>query len=227
MVVGIIQAHLGSTRLPNKMLLSLRGYPVIQWVVERVKKAAMVQRLAAAIPDGRGDDPLEMVIDQLGCEVIRGDEHDVLSRFFVAASRFTPDHVIRICADNPLISPEAIDILVEEHLMAKADYTYNHVPRDNSWPDGLGAEIVTFKTLRLIHQRARGAEEREHIFNYIWNNKDKFRIHTFEPPKEEWMRPDIKLDIDTWDDYLRLFQMGIGLEASIDEIIMRARQYHG
>ena len=222
-VVGIIQARLGSTRLPNKMLLHLNGFAVVQWVVHRVAKSKCLDQLIAAIPEGIADDPLAEFLKRLSVEVIRGSEDDVLGRFHRAATATKADYTVRICADNPLVSWEAIDLLVTRHVESKKfDYTYNHVPRYNLWPDGLGAEICTKSTLNKLHKNAKESKQREHLFNYLWDHPSAFQIDTFDPPCKAWQRPDIKLDIDNWDDYRRMQRLYYHPDMTIDEIIQKA-----
>lgn len=220
-IVGIIQARLGSTRLPNKMLLHLNGFAVVEWVVRRAARAKALHQLIVAIPEGSADDPLAQFLENIPSEVMRGPEQDVLSRFYLAALATGASHIVRICADNPLISWEAIDLAVKHHMEEGADYTYNHVPRHNLWPDGLGAEICTMTTLETLNNSAKTSEHREHVFNYLWDNASSFDIRTFNPPFEAWRRPDIKLDIDTWADYSRMQRLGFHPDMTIDEIIQR------
>jgi spore coat polysaccharide biosynthesis protein SpsF len=226
-VVGIIQARLGSTRLPNKMLLHLNGFAVVQWVVHRVTKSKSLDQLVAAIPEGIADDPLAEFLKHLPIEIIRGPEDDVLDRFHRAATVTKADYAVRICADNPLVSWEAIDLLVTRHIGSKKfDYTYNHVPKNNLWPDGLGAEICSISTLNDLHKNAKESTHREHLFNYLWDHVSLFQIDTFDPPFKVWQRPDIKLDIDNWDDYRRMQRLNYHPDMTIDEIIQKIGTPH-
>lgn len=219
MILGIVQARLGATRLPNKMLLHLSGYAVVDWVYRRMVRCRLLDRLVFALPEGSGNEPLAAYLRSRGAEVRRGPELDVLGRFHRVAKEFRPDHVVRICADNPLVSWEAVDLLVEEHLRAGADYSYNHIPRNNRWPDGLGAEICTAACLDTLHRQAVDPGHREHLFNYLWDHPEVFRIHTFDPADAEWQRPDLKFDLDTWGDYQSLMQRGFTPDMCIGEIM--------
>ena len=220
-MVGVIQARIGSTRLANKMLLHLNGYAVVQWVILRASKAKLLDRLVVASPDGLPDDPLVEYLERLEVEIIRGSEQDVLGRFITAARATEAENIVRICADNPLISWEAIDLLIREHYDSGADYTYNHLPRRNLWPDGLGAEACTRQTLAEIYENATAPDHREHAFNYLWDHKDQFNIHTFEPPHPSWHRPELKLDIDTWDDFRKIQRLDLHPDMTIDELMER------
>jgi len=223
MILGIVQARLGATRLPGKMLLHLSGHAVVEWVYRRMARCRRLDRLVFALPEGERDEPLAMFLRNLGADVRRGPELDVLGRFHRVAREFQPDHIVRICADNPLVSWEAVDSLVEEHLRAGADYSYNHIPRRNRWPDGLGAEICTFACLDTLQRETTAPGHREHVFGYLWDHPDAFRIHTFDPTVPEWQRPELKLDLDTWSDYRYLMQCGFTPGMRIGEIVHNAK----
>lgn len=217
--VAIIQARVGSSRLPMKSLLCLRGHALIDWVVRRVAKARLLDGVVVAMPDTARDDVLADHLEGQGVRVVRGPEQDVLTRFLMAARSVQAERVVRICADNPLVWGEAIDRLVDFYDNSSFDYCYNHIPRANLWPDGLGAEMVAAGLLEEIGRRASEASQREHCLNYIWDNKELFSIGTFDP-EETWLRrPDVKLDIDTADDFCSLARLPVTLESDARDIL--------
>ena len=197
----IIQARMGSTRLPGKSLMKINAIPIIDWVLERVSFAKNINHIIFAIPDIPTDDVLYDHLINKQANIYRGSENDVLLRFYEAAIDCSPSNVIRVCADNPFIDPSSIDYLVSYFQDRDINYAYNHIPRNNRYPDGIGAEIVDIETLEHLHKSAREKSHREHIFNYIWENQDSFQIETFDPPDKRLMRPELRLDIDTREDY--------------------------
>lgn len=218
-IVAIIQARLGSSRLPLKSLLSLNGAPIIDWVTDRVAKAAKIDEMIVAIPDTPLDEALAVHLSSRGTPWISGPENDVLGRFVKAAVATQADLVIRICADNPMIWWEALDRLVEFYQIGGLDYAYNHVPLGNLWPDGLGGEIISRQMLESMNSMATQSSQREHCLNYIRDNAEKFRIGTFDP-KEPWLRrPDLKLDVDSAEDFRRLALLPLHKDMSAREII--------
>lgn len=218
-VVAIIQARLGSSRLPLKSLVTLNDKPLIDWVTNRVGAAREVNRVVVATPDTELDKPLRDHLKRRGREVIEGSENDVLDRFLLAARQTDADLVLRVCADNPFIWPEAIDRLVRFYRAGDYDYAYNHIPKGNAWPDGLGAEILARETLEKIASLADKPAQREHCLNYIWDTPSDFRVATFDP-EENWLRrPEIKLDIDTPEDFRRLSLSAIRPDSDAREII--------
>lgn len=203
-IVTIIQARLGSTRLPMKSLLSLRGLPVIDWVTTRLQRCRKISQFIVATPDTRLDQVLQEHLAMRGICCIAGPEDDVLGRFVLAAQATNADIVVRVCADNPLIWWEAVDRLVDYYFANECDYAWNHIPRNNLWPDGLGAEVISAPLLYRIATLANLPSQREHCFNYIWDNSQLFAMRTFDP-EEKWLaRPALKLDIDSPEDFRKL-----------------------
>ena len=203
-VIAIIQARLGSSRLPLKSLLCLRDLPVIDWVARRLGAANRLDGIMVAVPDTPLDVVLLEHLRRRGIPCMAGPEDDVLARFAQAAKLADAGLVVRVCADNPLIWGAAVDRLVDFYRAGQWDYAYNHIPRNNLWPDGLGAEILSRDLLESLDQKAVEPSQREHCLNYIWDNAATFRIGTFDP-EEEWLRrPDLCLDMDRPDDFRRL-----------------------
>jgi spore coat polysaccharide biosynthesis protein SpsF len=218
-VDAVIQARLGSSRLPNKMVFSLHGYPIIEWVVRRVALSTRIRRIILATSTETENDVLEAEGRRLGIEVFRGSEDDVLGRFYHATIESDASHIIRICADNPLIWGPEIDNLIAFMQEHPCDYAYNHIPRNNRYPDGIGAEIVSAELLRKLHTVATLQEHREHIFSYIWDNPHMFTISTFDPPDPALHHPEIRLDVDSFEDFRHLALLNIDINDHPTDII--------
>ncbi len=218
-IVALIQARLGSTRLPYKMMLSLHGHPVVRWVYERTKKSKKIDDVVVAIPASEDNDVLATYLQNVGANIFRGEESDVLGRFYHAAKLAKATHIVRICADNPLVCHEAIDDLVDFYFEHQCDYAYNHIPVGNNYPDGLGAEIISFELLKTMHKNAKSASQREHCMNYIRDNSELFRIKTFNPKDARIARPYMRFDIDTFEDYRKLCLAPIDLHISSTQLV--------
>ena len=128
------------------------------------------------------------------------------------------EYIVRICADNPLICASEIDRLIDYFAQHSCDYAYNHIPKNNRYPDGLGAEVCRMEMLEKIHAETRKPEYREHLFNYIWDNQTKYTIKTFDPP-EDLAHPDLKLDIDTQEDYKNLLEKHYRIDMSAQQVV--------
>lgn len=218
-VIALIQARMGSSRLPDKMMLPLRGIPVVEWVWRRVCMADEINGVVVAVPDTPSDQLLYNHLLRIGARVFRGSETDVLGRMTEAARSEGAETVIRICADNPLVCGSEIDRLVDFYASGSYDYAYNHIPRGNSYPDGLGAEIVSMELLEKLNEYVTLVAQREHIFNSIWANPDQFRIGTCDPLDTTLAHPELKLDMDTIDDYTALLKLDINPEMSASEVV--------
>lgn len=220
--VIVIQTRLGSSRLPCKALLNLRGLPVIDWVTRRCGSSRLADAVVAAVPDTRMDDVLADHLAARGARVHRGSEQDVLARMIDAARALDAETVVRVCADNPLICGEEIDNLIDFYRRVPCDYAYNHIPRGNSYPDGLGAEIVSLALLERLGETAVLPAHREHCLSYITDNPDRFVIRTFDPPDKALRHPDLKLDMDTAEDFVKLSLLPVRPDMSAREIVEAA-----
>jgi len=216
--IAIIQARMGSTRLPNKMLLSLHGKPIIEWVVKRVQKSKLLDAIVVAIPDTKKDEILENYLKNSGIDVFKGSEENVLNRFYESVKEKQPKNIVRICADNPLICPNEIDNLISFYKNNSCDYAYNHIPKNNLYPDGLGAEMISFELLEWLDKNVTDTKHREHCLSYITDNSDKFVIKTFNPIPE-LQYPNVKLDVDTFEDFAKLSQKKFDIDTEATELI--------
>lgn len=217
--VAIIQARIGSTRLPYKMMLSLHGRPIIEWVIKRVQGSKLLDDIVVAIPITEDNDILAKYIQELGVKVFRGSESNVLNRFYESVKDENTTHIVRVCADNPLIDGEEIDNLIDFYKNNSCDYAYNHIPKDNLYPDGLGAEIISFDLLKNLNKIVETQHHKEHCLSYIGDNKEKYIIKTFNPLSKELHHPELKFDVDTFDDYYKLAMKDFGIDITSKELI--------
>ncbi len=218
-VVAIVQARMGSKRLPNKTMLWLHGLPLIGWIDHRLQKAQELDGLIFAIANAASDQALAAYLQCRGANIYVGSEKDVLGRMLKAGIESKATHVLRICADNPFTDPQEVDELVRFYFVNDYDYVYNHIPKDNCYADGLGAEMVSIETLSRIHEQAKNPMQREHALNYIWDQPSEFKVGTFNPKEIGLRHPELKLDVDTYDQYLRLLQMNLQPNMSAKEIV--------
>ncbi len=217
--IAIVQARLGSTRLPYKMMLSLHGRPIIEWVIRRVKQSRLVDDVIVAIPLNKDNDLLEKYIFELDVKVYRGSESNVLDRFYQSVKNENTENVVRVCADNPLIDGNEIDNLIEYYKNNECDYAYNHIPLNNKYPDGLGAEIISYELLEYLNETVEIQYHKEHCLSYIHDNKNQFKIQTFDPLDKELHHPELRFDVDTFDDYYQLAMKDIAMDTSSLELI--------
>ncbi|MDD5137068.1 MAG: glycosyltransferase family protein [Candidatus Omnitrophica bacterium] len=196
-IVAIIQARIGSTRLPGKVLLGLEGRTVLEHVVNRVGESALVDDVVVATTASKKDLKIAGLCAKKKILVFRGSEDDVLDRFYQAAKSYCADHVVRITADCPIIDHKVIDEVLRLHLRKKSDYTSNVLKE--TFPDGEDVEVFKFKTLKKAWEAARLPSEREHVTPYIRKNPKLFKLSNLA------CRTDLsgkRWTLDEKDDYL-------------------------
>lgn len=177
---AIIQARVGSTRLPNKVLFDLEGKTVLEQVINRVSRSKLISDAIVAATILKRDLTIVNLCSGKGIKVYCGSENDVLDRYYQAARLFGVEHIVRITSDCPLIDPEIIDDVIKLHLKNKSDYTTNTLK--GTFPDGEDVEVFTFKALRQAWQKAGLASEREHVTPYIRKHPEIFKLTNLEYP---------------------------------------------
>lgn len=173
-VVAIIQARMGSTRLQGKVLKDLEGETVLARVVNRLRRARLVDEVQVATTDRAADDAIVTECRSLSVLVSRGDQDDVLDRYFRAAQLAKADVVVRITSDCPLIDPEITDKTIAAFLEARPDYASNAMVR--TYPRGLDTEVMTAAALGRAWQKARKPYEREHVTPYLYEHPADFKL---------------------------------------------------
>ena len=197
----IVQARMGSKRLPGKSLIKLyKNYTLIDFVLLRCLRSKLSSKVILATSVNTDCNPLVFKAKGLGCDVIRGDENDVLSRFISAIEIYNPKNIVRVCADNPFISFEEIDKLIKYFEENRLDYATNNT-KNCGLPDGFGAEILKSKILNGLNLKSNKLQK-EHVTQYILDNHNEFKIGYLNATKSLYY-PHIKLDIDTEEDLIR------------------------
>ena len=172
--LAIVQARMGSTRLPGKVLAELGGRPMLARVVERLRRARTLDGVVVATSRGAGDDPVARLCAELGVPVYRGSEEDVLDRYARAAEEFGADVVVRITADCPLVDPAVVDLVVERFRAADADYASNTLER--TYPQGLDVEVFRREALEAAAQEAKEPWERAHVTPFLYRHPERFAL---------------------------------------------------
>lgn len=216
-VVAIIQARMGSTRLPGKSLMPLAGRALVYRVLERIKRAETLDQIILAIPDSVENHALAEIAEELGVDCFLGSEEDVLDRYYQAGLSAGAQYIVRIPADNPTSEPAEIDKVVRHHLgLGRAGFSTNLAEiRNSGYPDGIGAEIFDFSLLQESWSKNFDGRQREHVhlnfYDYTTDiavDENWCPISTLMCPPE-YARPDLVLDINIPDQY-RYFERMYG-----------------
>lgn len=173
-VVAVIQARVGSTRLPGKVLADLCGAPLLQRVIERARRSRRLDQVAVATTVLPGDDAVAALARSLGAPCIRGSDSDVLGRYRAAAEQWPAERIVRITADCPLLDPAVVDDVVAASDDPAFDYVANINPA--TYPDGLDVEVVRRDALLRADREAALRSEREHVTLHIRNRPETYRI---------------------------------------------------
>lgn len=191
-VVGIIQAHMSSSRLPGKVLKDLAGEPALYRMIERLRQCKLLDEIVIATSVEECDDILIKYCEEWGVPTYRGSDSDVLSRYWGAAQAHPADIYVRMTSDNPLIDATHMDELIQFFL----DHDYRYVACDEkTTPNGIGGEVFTAELMKEAAEKSVEAYEHEHVTPYMYWKQDSVYYHAFQP--DSWYR----ITLDTQEDY--------------------------
>ena len=208
-VVLIIQARMGSARLPGKSMMDLAGAPLVGRILERVKRCTRLDDIVLAVPDDEENRVLVDLGESYGVKVFAGSEDDLVERYYQAALWSKADVIGRLPADNATPEPAEIDRIVDFHLaLGRPGFSSNLAAiGDSEYPDGIGAEMFDFSLLEEARTRHTDPRQREHVhlnfFDYATNqavDADWCPVNTIKCP-EGFRRPDVVLDVNTLEQY--------------------------
>jgi spore coat polysaccharide biosynthesis protein SpsF len=186
MVIGIIQARMGSSRLPGKVMLDLEGKPALARVHARAARAESLDKILVATSSEEEDDPIAAFCEDNSISCFRGHATDVLDRLFKAAKRNRAEIVVRITGDCPLIDPDVIDQCVNVFLQADpaVDMVANRLPEHKTFPVGLDTEVCSFEALEQAWTNADQPYQREHVLPYLYEEPARFRVLCIDAPSD-------------------------------------------
>jgi len=194
----IIQARMGSTRLPGKVLKNIGNRPLLGHVLCRLGYLHHQATVVVATSGLDQDDIIEQFCSGHGVLCFRGSENNVLERYYQCAVEYGFDHIVRLTADNPFYDIKELDNLIQMHLDTEADFSHSF----SSLPVGVGAEVFTFKALEESYKEGHEAHHIEHVDEYMLEHSKFFDTHIYQAPASKCY-PDMRLTVDTLDDYKR------------------------
>jgi len=186
-VSALVQARMGSTRLPGKVLKPIVGKSMIELLLTRLSKSSELDEIVVATSKDAKNDELQLVVESLGYRCTRGSEKDVLSRFYESAKFIGADVVVRITGDCPLVDSKLVDECIKGYNNSNVDYFSNINPL--TYPDGLDIEVISFESIERANNEAKSKFDREHVTPYI-RNSDNFSQssmqHTEDLSNQRW-----------------------------------------
>ena len=197
--IAIIEARMKSSRLPGKVLKPILGRPMLEMLVERIKRARRIDQVVIATTVSNSDDPIEVLANRLDIKCFRGSEEDVLERVLSAARAYDADIIVEITGDCPLVEAQKIDdmLISYEHM----DYDFMANRLDGSYPPGLGLRIFRRQTLERVDGLTKDPVDHEHVTLYVWEHPDLFTIYHFQNNLDPrfW---DMRLTVDNEEDFV-------------------------
>jgi spore coat polysaccharide biosynthesis protein SpsF len=197
-VVAIIQARIGSTRLPGKVLKKILGKSLLDFQLERLRQVNNIDEIVIATTTNVNDLPVVEWCKQNSISFYRGSEEDVLSRYYEAATIFNADIVVRLTSDCPLIDPKVVETVINHYITHKesVDYVSNSLIR--TFPRGLDTEVMSYSVLKQVHMEAISKPHREHVTAYIYSHPERFKLLNVSNNLDQSR---FRLTVDTIEDF--------------------------
>lgn len=195
-----IQARMGSTRLPGKVLKPVAGAPLLERIVERIRLSRLIDRVIIATSDAAQDDPIAELAERIGCLCFRGSEDDVLGRVVAALQAFDVDIHVEFQGDNTLPDPQLIDSVIGYYLKFRDACDYVTTALKTTYPPGSEVTVYAARTLVAAAAEWDFVRSREHVGPHIYQRPERFRCRNLDAPVE-YRYPDIHLEVDTLEDY--------------------------
>ena len=192
--VAIIEARFGSTRLPGKVMKRILGKPMLKLMIERVKKADLLDDIIIATTIRSRDDVIEKLARNVEVKCFRGSEDDVLDRVYQAAKKYKIKHIVELWGDTPLIDPAIINRSIRYYFKNNYDCLGTTINK-KSYSIGMSLLIFSIKILKEVNYITKKPIYREHVSNYIYSNPDKYKIGSLPCP-DELKRPELRLVVD-------------------------------
>ncbi len=187
-VVAIIQARMGSTRLPGKVLIPILGRPMLLYIVERLRLVKEIDEVVVATSERPDNDAIRNFCKEHDVKCFSGSENNVLDRFYKAAKENRADVLVRVTGDCPLIDPDLVRKVVKEFLSKKKYDLFSIATGAGAseekfngyrYPDGLDAEVFSFEALETAWKDAKEQLEIEHVTPFIWLRPQRFKVDLF------------------------------------------------
>ena len=195
---AILEARMGSSRLPGKTLKDICGVPLIKRVIDRIKCSERINKIVLATTNNSKDDILVEFVKGIDVDVFRGSEDNVLERVVFAAEEYSIEHIVELHGDNPFLDPTIIDIAINRYELTKCDYISNTIKK--TFPMGLRVQVFPTVLLKEIYNTIDDPAVNEHVSLYFYENPDIYQIESLVATSELNL-PDIRLTVDTEEDF--------------------------
>ncbi|NKQ38596.1 MAG: acylneuraminate cytidylyltransferase [Methanosarcinales archaeon] len=178
MILGILQARTSSTRLPRKVVMTIRGKSLLEYQIERIKLSEKIDKLVIATSTNSEDDIIVKIAKKCEVDYYRGDLNNVLERFYGVCKKYNPNAIVRLTGDCPLIDCQIIDDIIAIY---KKNRNYDLVVNtfNRTFPDGMDVELLSLDAFEQIYKNSKTKEEKEHVTHYIYTNPSNFKVFNY------------------------------------------------
>lgn len=208
-VVGIVEARMGSSRLPGKVLLPFGATPALELLIERIRTSEKLDEVVVATTEEKNDQAIVELCQKIGIKSFSGSENDVMKRVLDAACHFEGDLICELMGDSPFLDPVEIDRAISEYEARDCDYLSNFCPQNN-YPLGFAVQVYRTTVLAKAASMTQDPIHRSHVTTFIYQNPDLFKIAGIEPPPECKV-PEFRLALDQREDYEAMLAVFEGL----------------
>ena len=180
--VGIIvQARMGSQRLPGKVMSKIKNKPILHYMLEQIKKSKLCDKVIIATSIKKENNIIRNFCKKNKITCFSGSENNLVNRYYLSAKKYKIDIIVRLTGDCPLIDPEIIDLSIKKFLLGNYDFVANtSPPHKKTFPDGVDVEVFSFKTIKNVNFECKNKNDLEHVTPYIWRKKKKFNLYRLE-----------------------------------------------
>ena len=182
-ILAVVQARIGSTRLPGKVLAKIQGVSLLEHILQRVSRSIKIDNIIVATSDKKEEKPIIDLCKKLNVNIYQGSSKNVLSRFYEASKKYGGDVIVRITADDPFKDPKIIDKIIR-HYFSDSSFDYVSNTIKPTFPLGMDVEVFSFKALEIAYKNATSEYDKEHVTPYIYNGNNNFKISNFRHEKQ-------------------------------------------
>jgi spore coat polysaccharide biosynthesis protein SpsF len=193
-----VQARMSSTRLPGKVLKEVLDKPLLEYLMERLKRVEQADAVVILTTTNPNDEPIRAYCEEHKVLCYQGPEDDVLKRYYEVAKKRQPDAIVRITSDCPLIDPKVIDEVIATYKARSTNYDYVSNSLTRTYPRGMDTEIFSYEALEKAFKEAQANEEKEHVTLYMYRHPELFRLMNVAAKKDF---SNFRLTVDTEDDF--------------------------
>ncbi len=197
-IVSTIEARMGSTRLPGKTMKEIVGKPMLELLIERLKRTKRIDEIVVATTTEPEDRVIAELAERIGVKCFRGSSEDVLDRVLRAAKTYQGDIIVEMTGDCPLLDPVLVDRIINIYLENTYDYVSNAIKR--TYPRGLDTQVFSVNVLNEVSKLTNDPADRENVSLYIYEHPERYRLYNVEAPPE-YRHPGYRWTVDSKEDF--------------------------